>query len=123
MNPQQPSADRFINQLVLVRPEAGGQYSAQVLGLAEIRVTAATKDEAIQQVRRILDEWLATGQLVPVELSGGRFLSEGRGHTDPNDPLEQEYVKELARLRREDLEQTLREYDQECSNSSSTPTT
>ena len=45
------------------------------------------------------------------------------GHLDPNDLLEQEFVEELARHTREDLERTLREDDQECSNSSSTPTT
>ncbi len=44
-------------------------------------------------------------------------------HLDPNDPIEQEFVEELARRRREDLEQTLREESQECSNSFSTPTT
>jgi hypothetical protein len=45
------------------------------------------------------------------------------GHLDPNDPLEKEFVEELARQRRKDLEQTMREDDQECPNSSSTPTT
>jgi hypothetical protein len=45
------------------------------------------------------------------------------GHLDPNDPVEQEFVEELARRRREDLEQTLSEDSQECPNSSSTPTT
>jgi hypothetical protein len=44
------------------------------------------------------------------------------GHLDPNDPAEKEFREELARLKREDLERTLRE-DEECSNSSSTPTT
>jgi hypothetical protein len=45
------------------------------------------------------------------------------GHLDPNDPVEQEFVEELARQRREDLEKTLREDGQECPNSCSTPTT
>jgi hypothetical protein len=45
------------------------------------------------------------------------------GHLDPNDPAEIEFMEEMARLKREDLERTLREYDQECPNSSSTPTT
>ncbi len=45
------------------------------------------------------------------------------GHLDPNDPVEQAFVEELARRRQEDLAQTLREDGQECSNSSSTPTT
>ena len=45
------------------------------------------------------------------------------GHLDPKDPLEKEFMEELARRRREDLERTLREDGQECSNSSSTRTT
>jgi hypothetical protein len=44
------------------------------------------------------------------------------GHLDPNDPAEIEFMEEMARLKREDLERTLRE-DEECSSSSSTPTT
>jgi hypothetical protein len=44
------------------------------------------------------------------------------GHLDPNDPAEKEFREELARIKREDLERTLRE-DEECSSSSSTPTT
>jgi hypothetical protein len=40
------------------------------------------------------------------------------GHLDPNDPLEKEFVEELARLHREDLERAQRAYDQQCSNSS-----
>jgi hypothetical protein len=34
-----------------------------------------------------------------------------------------EFMEELARRRREDIDQTQRETDQECSSSSSTPTT
>ena len=45
------------------------------------------------------------------------------GHIDANDPMEKEFMEELARIRRDDLEKTLREDDQECPNSSSTPTT
>ncbi len=123
MNSPRPSSDPSINQLVLVRPEPEGQYSAQVVGLPEIRAVAATRAEAIHQVRQVLGAWLAAGQLVSVELSGGQVLSGGNGHTDPNDPLEQEYLEELARLRRDDLDRTLQEYNQECSSSSSTPTT
>ena len=50
-------------------------------------------------------------------------LPHFKGHRDPNDPLEQEFVAEMARLRREDYERTIREDEQECSNSSLTPTT
>jgi hypothetical protein len=108
---------------VVIRPEAADQFTAQVVGLPELRVTAATREEALQQVRALLNEWLASGQLVPVEVPPSNPLLSFHGHLDPKDPVEQEFLEELARLRREDLERTLREYDQECPSSSSTPTT
>ena len=61
--------------------------------------------------------------LLTEETSKANPLLHFRGHLDMNDPLEQEFVMELARRRQEDLEQTLREDDQECTSSSSTPTT
>ena len=45
------------------------------------------------------------------------------GRRDPNDPESQAFLEILAQRRRDDLEETIRELDQECSNSSSTPTT
>ena len=70
---------------------------------------------------------LPEGTRVEIHLLAGEAPSANPllhfdGHLDPNDPQVQEFVEELARRRREDLEQTLRE-DEECSNSSSTPTT
>jgi hypothetical protein len=62
-------------------------------------------------------------QLMAGEVPNANPLLHFHGHLDPNDPLEQEFLEELARLKREDLERTLREDGQECSNSSSTPTT
>jgi hypothetical protein len=61
--------------------------------------------------------------LMPVEGASTNPLLNFHGHIDPNDPLEQEFLEELARLRREDYERAAREDDQECSNSSSTRTT
>ena len=62
-------------------------------------------------------------QLMAEEVPSPNSLLGFPGHLDPNDPVEQEFVEELARWRREDLEQTLREDGPECSNSSLTPTT
>jgi hypothetical protein len=61
--------------------------------------------------------------LIADEVPSANPLLHFPRHLDPNDPVEQEFVEELARRRREDLEQTPREDGQECSNSSSTPTT
>ena len=62
-------------------------------------------------------------RLMPIEGPGTNPLLNFHGHIDPNDELAKEFQEELARLKREDLERTLREDDQECPNSSSTPTT
>jgi hypothetical protein len=126
MNPDDAPKTASTRHLVVVRPEPAGQYTARVVGLPEIRATAATEPGAIEQVRRVLAEWLASARWVLVEVPvppAGQPSPEAAGHFNPEDPLEQEYLAELARFRQEDLERTLREYDPECSSSSSTPTT
>jgi len=42
--------------LVLVRTEPPGQITAQLVGLPELRATAATREEALRQVRQLLGE-------------------------------------------------------------------
>ena len=120
-----PNADQngYPRHWVVVRPEPPGQYTAQVVGLPEIRSTAATRELAIAQAGSILSDWLALGKLVPIDVPCPNPLLSFPGHLDPNDPVEREFQDELRRLHQEDLDRTLREYDQECPNSSSTPTT
>ena len=105
------------------RAEPSGQFTVQVVGVPELRATAATRADAIEQIRSVLGAWLASGQLMSIEVPCANPLLQFPGHLDPNDPLEQEFLGELARRRREDYDQAIREDDQECSNSSSTPTT
>ena len=110
-----------IAQLVLVRPEPPSSYTAQVVGLPEISATAATRAEAIEGVRKIVQEWLAAGKLVQVRLPQQDSGLNEFGCRDPNDPLEKEFLEDLTRFREEDLERTLREYELEdlaCSDSS-----
>ena len=87
---------------------------------------AQTKDmglnEFVARVQAILRGLLASGQLVSVVLQSAHPLANW-APSDPNDSEEQAFLEILAQHKREDLEQTLRELDQECSNSSSTPTT
>jgi len=123
MRPSNASHYESLCHWLIVRPEPAGQFTAQLLGLPELSATAASRDEAIEQVRARIGEWLAAGQLVPIETPGEHPLLKWFGHIDPNDPAEKIYLEELARFRQEDLERTLRELDQECSSSSSTPTT
>ena len=126
MRPSNASHYESLCQWVIVRPEPAGQFTAQVLGLPELSATAASREEAVAQIRARILEWIALSQLVPVEIPKEHPLVRFHGWRDPNDPLEQEFLQDLARYRQEDLERTLREYEQEdreCSNTSSTPTT
>lgn len=122
----QTSSNESLHHWIVVRAAPAGQFTAQVLGLPELSATAASREEAIQQVRGRILEWIAAGQLVPVEIPKEHPLVRFHGWIDPNDEGEKIYLEELARLKAEDLERTLREYaeeDQQCSDSSSTPTT
>jgi hypothetical protein len=110
-----------VQHWVTVRPEPTGQFTAQAVGLPDVRATCATREEALVHVQKILRALLASGHLVAIDVTSENPLLNWVG-ADPNDPDEQAYLEALARDKQADLEQTLRELDQECSNSSSTPT-
>jgi predicted RNase H-like HicB family nuclease len=123
-----------MNQLVLVRNEPNGQFTGHLVGVPELHATGATREEVIRQIRRLLNEWIASGQLVPIDLPDDNPWLKYAGWAK-DDPYEQIYLEELAKAKKEDLERTLKEYEkedlegslkereQECPNSSSTPTT
>src|ERR1700722_5947411 len=103
---------------VVVRPEPSGQYTAEAVGIPEIRATCADRVEAIHQVQLALCQWIASGRLVQVELLQAKHVPLQFPPVNPNDPGEKIYLEELARFRRQDLERTLLEYeleDQKCS--------
>jgi len=123
MNPV--TAISHVWPLVKVHQEEADGYTAEVVGLSEVRATAATRDEALAQVRAQLLERFATEQIVPLALPLRVPAMKPAGWAT-NDILEQEFLEELARARRHDLESTLRDHmpdDQGCSDTSSTPTT
>jgi hypothetical protein len=111
---------------IIVRPSPPGQFTACVWGIPGVSAVAGTEQEAIDKVKQLLTDWLAQAKWVRVDISAPHYVNpalEFVGKKDPNDPMEQEYLEELARMRKENLEQTLREYQQECPGSSATPTT
>ena len=112
-----------VHHFVTVRAEPGGQFTAEAVGLLDVCATAGTREAAIRRVQEILHALLSSGQLVQIDLPTEKPLFQSARHRDANDPEEQVFLEKLAEQQREDLEQTLRELDQECSNSSSTPTT
>jgi hypothetical protein len=81
--------------------------------MAELTLESLAK--RVDELEHRLNQCEANGALNP--------LLKWAGRHDPNDPEEQEFLEILAQQRRDDLEETLRELDTGCSNSSSTPTT
>jgi hypothetical protein len=110
------------SHLVRVRSEPDGRFTAEAVGLSEVKVTAERREVAIQHVEAILNDMLARGELVAVSVPLANPL-RNLPKIDPNDPDEQEFLRFLEKRRQEDLEERLRELDAECSDTSSTPTT
>jgi hypothetical protein len=112
MNPEPTESRDLMYHLVIVRPEPAGQFTAQPLGVPEIRVVAASPEQAVAQVQK---EWVGSLYWVPVELPHPQRVHEGAGHAK-NDPDFETYLEEIRRYRQEVDER-------ECSASSSTPIT
>jgi hypothetical protein len=126
MKPDFTDAPAPIYHHLFVRPAGSGGYTAGVLGLPEVRATGATEPQALQAVLKSLEEWLTTTRWVQVRVpqtGPGPPVTQHAGFVDPTDPDQQEYLELLKKMREEDRERTLREYQEECSGSSSTPTT
>src|SRR5271166_2520796 len=96
------------SQLVQLATDPTGQFTAQVPGVPELSVTAQTREQAIEQLRRAVEEWLSSGRLVSLQLSTPSAPLKPPGWAT-DDPLEQEFLGELSRMRQADLERTLRE--------------
>jgi hypothetical protein len=117
-----PQRSRKVQHLLTIRKEASGEFTAQAVGVADAQATAATREAAIQHVTALLNQMLARGLLEVVQLQEHDPLHYW-AKVPPDDPMEKAYREELARAREEDRERALREYEKECSSSSSTPTT
>jgi hypothetical protein len=114
MKVQSSPANGTWSQLVAIRPEPAGQFTASVVGLPELHATATTREDALRRLGDLLGDCLASGQLAAVTVPSPTLtVMKGFGHASPDDPEEQVYLEELARNRQVDLERTLREYDQE----------
>jgi hypothetical protein len=93
-----------MEQLVLVRAEAPGRFTAQAVYLPECRGEGATEADAVERVREALAARLASAKLlrvqVPVNGADNPWLdSFGRSAEDPDF---QTYLEEMEKLRAAD---------------------
>lgn len=106
--------------LMRVVPEADGRFTAHVPGEADLRVSAASSEEAIKELRgRLLDE-MYHGQLVAVDLTPNPIMERFGSARD--DPTFNEYLEEIRKFREEADRLEGRDLgSDECSSPSSTP--
>lgn len=109
--------------LVEVREEPDGRFTAQLLGLADLNASAATREEALEELRSLLQERVNLGSLVCMEIPQQNPLLRWLGHAK-DDPTFDEYLEEIRKYREEMDRQGEQGSDPRgCSNTSSTPTT
>jgi hypothetical protein len=102
MNSQPALSYGLMYHLVIVRPEPPGQFTAQPLGVPEIRVVAPTAHEAVEQARKALTQWLGSLHWVPVQvpLPQDHPWQQVAGHAK-EDPEFELYLEEMAGAREE----------------------
>lgn len=122
MPPSDQDHNGTIQCLVTVHAAPAGQFTAQAVGLPDVCATGGTREEAVTRLREMLGAAVSSGALTALELPM-EIPQPSSKRWDPNDPEMLAYMEILDQQAKEDLEQTLRELDQECSNSSSTPIT
>jgi len=107
----------------LVRPEPQGFFSAQLVGLPDLRATAKSREAAVEQLRTMLQGCIDSGQLKAVEMPAEPPLMKWFGHAK-EDPDFADYLDELRRSRAE-VERPDGDSPDEsgCSGSSSIPIT
>jgi len=122
MNSETPNSHTS-SCLVQVRPEPTGQYTAQLVGAADLQATAATREEAVDQLRGLLQEQVNLGLLLAIELPPKNPLMNWFGHAK-DDPDFEDYLEEIRKFREEmDLREKQDSDPGECPDTSLTPTT
>jgi hypothetical protein len=96
---------RTVDFPVIVRAESPDRFTAEPLGLPELKAAAKTEAEAIERATLAIGQWLATAKViqvsVPVPEAGNPWL-DGFGRS-ANDPDFGDYLEELNRSRAAEL--------------------
>jgi predicted RNase H-like HicB family nuclease len=99
----------IMKYIVFVKPEPEGGYVANVLGWSLGQAHGETETEAVEQARAMLENALATGKFVSIEIQpeaeGDRrspawWQSHVVGRL-ADDPTAAEWMEEMARIRQE----------------------
>ena len=124
MKRDRPSSSSAPTCLVRVRQEPDGSFTAQVLGAADLQATAATREEAVEQLRARLQEPVNMDELLAIELPQQDPVMHGSAGHLKDDPYFEEYLEDIRKFR-EEMDRREAEHSEpgQCSNTSLTPTT
>jgi len=100
MSLETPISQSSASCLIQVRPEPAGQFTAHVLGATDLHATATTREEAVEQLRALLQEQVNLGLLLAIELPRKNPLMDWFGHAK-DDPTFDEYLEEIRKFREE----------------------
>ncbi len=94
-----------MEQLVIVRQEEDGKYTARSLAVPEVKAQGASEAEAVELVRQSLAAWLASARVVRVDVplpgkTGNPWL-DYFGYAKEG-PQFQDYLDEIQRARQMD---------------------
>ena len=123
MNPEAAHAQVFPSCLVQVCPGPAGSFTARLVGLSDLHVTAPTREEAVEQLRILLRQHLDSGSLQAITVPQENSLMRWFGHAK-DDPDFADYLDEIRKFR-EEVDRPAADHSgsDECSSTSSTPTT
>jgi hypothetical protein len=87
-----PSISQSWGPFATVHADSCGKWTAEVVGLPEISVTSDSREQTLAEVRRLLQERLASGEIVQLSLTNPLVEQAGWAKVDPT---YQEFLDEL----------------------------
>lgn len=88
---------------ILLRTKANNGYIATSLTLSNIEVEAPTREQALAQIRQIISNTLAQGEIIDLEISEPKSIVDSSYDelfgTFKDDPTFPEFVKEVESYR------------------------
>jgi hypothetical protein len=122
MSLETPISLASISCLVQVRPDPAGQFTAQVLGAPDLNSTAATRQEAVEQLGALLQQQVNLGSLTAITLPQENPLMKWSGYAK-DDPDFDNYLEEIRKFREQmDRRDDHGSDSDECPDTFSTPT-
>jgi hypothetical protein len=116
MTRESPTSASPSTCLVQVRQAPDGPFTAQIVGGADLQATGATREEAVERLRALLQEQVNLGSLLSIEIPRQDPVMSRFGWAK-DDPTFDEYLEEIRKFREEMDRREAQDTEQgECSD-------